>query len=289
LARACKNPLAVNKAELRSLPLERLMRFLVSIPVYNEERHVSDVLAAVRRFASDILVIDDGSTDATPGLLDLQPGVRTIRHRENRGYGQSIIDACGFAAAHEYDWLITLDCDEQHEPAQIPDFLAAIARDDADVISGSRYLHSYPGDDEPPPERRRINVLVNDMFAQVLGLHLTDSFCGFKAYRVAAMRELALDEPGYAFPLQFWVQCVRAGLRICELPVRRIYRDKSRTFGGTLDDPAARLVHYLAVFVRELQREPLQPSPTPDRNLCRAQTSACDPNSLWPRPHISAY
>ena len=82
-------------------------------------------------------------------------------------------------------------------------------------------------------------------------MKLTDSFCGFKAHRVAAVRRLRLDEPGYAFPLQFWVQCARAGLRIKEIPVRRIYLDTRREFGGTLDDPAARLQHYLEVLLRE--------------------------------------
>ena len=234
------------------------MKYLVAIPVYNEERHLPDVLDAVRRYAPDILVIDDGSTDATPTLLRLQPGVHTITHQENRGYGQSLIEAFTFADLHGYDWVITLDCDEQHEPSQIPEFVAQARRGDADVISGSRYLRPFPDDDEAPPARRAINHTINHLLDQILGLRLTDSFCGFKAHRVAAMRALSLDEPGYAFPLQFWVQCVRAGLRIRELPVRRIYRDKSREFGGTLDDPAARLLHYLAVFVRELERCPLR-------------------------------
>jgi dolichol-phosphate mannosyltransferase len=231
------------------------MKFLVAIPVYNEQRYLARVLDAVRAQADDVLVIDDGSTDATPALLAGRPEVRTLRHAENRGYGQSLIDAFRVAARSGYDWVISMDCDEQHEPAQIPEFLAEMARAEADVISGSRYLRDYPDDDPPPAERRQINHIVTLILDQVLGLRLTDSFCGFKAYRVAAMAALALDEPGYAFPLQFWAQCARAGLRIVEIPVRRIYRDTSREFGGTLDDPSARLRHYLAVFVRELQRQ----------------------------------
>jgi len=234
------------------------MRFLVTIPVYNEERHLEGVLDAVRQHATDILVIDDGSTDATPALLQLQPNVHTITHPENRGYGQSLIDAIAYAIRKRYDWVITIDCDEQHEPARIPRFVTEAMRGDADVVSGSRYLQLFEDDDDAPVDRRRINLLVNELLDGALGLRLTDSFCGFKAMRVDAMRRLTLDEPGYAFPLQFWVQCVRAGLRIRELPVRRIYRDKQRTFGGTLDDPAARLQHYMAVFVRALR----QPSPT---------------------------
>ncbi len=247
------------------------MKPLVTIPVYNEERYLLRVLDAVRVHARHILVVDDGSPDATPALLRRYRDVQTITHRENRGYGQSLIDAFAFAAARNYDWVITLDCDEQHEPARIPAFLEEAARDDADIISGSRYLRADPLDEEAPLDRREINHTINHVLAQVLNLHLTDSFCGFKAHRVAALRRLRLDEPGYAFPLQFWVQCVRAGLRIRELPVRRIYRDKSREFGGTLDDPAARLTHYLAVFLRELCRESLLPANEHTLSVCRCR------------------
>ncbi|MEW6251693.1 MAG: glycosyltransferase family 2 protein [Planctomycetota bacterium] len=267
------------------------MRFLIAIPVYNEARYLPGVLAAVRRHArrsaavpaaatwggpgfarsaAEILVVNDGSTDATPALLARERGLHVIAHPENRGYGQSLIDAFAFAAQHGYDWVITIDCDEQHEPAQIPEFMAAAARGDADVLSGSRYLRTFAGDDDPPADRREINQTITKLVDQILGLTLTDSFCGFKAHRVAAMRRLRLDEPGYAFPLQFWVQCARAGLRVRELPVRRIYRDKSREFGGTLEDPAARLTHYLAVFVRELGRE--APAAADWRSgICRCQ------------------
>lgn len=255
------------------------MRFLVAIPVYNEERYLPGVLAAVRAHArcrgqvADLLVIDDGSTDRTPAVLAAQPDLTVITHAENRGYGQSLIDAFAYAAERGYDWVITIDCDEQHEPSQIPEFMAAALRDDADVISGSRYLREFASDDDAPAERRRINMTVNELLAQILCLRLTDSFCGFKAHRVAAMRRLSLDEPGYAFPLQFWVQCVQAGLRIRELAVPRIYRDASREFGGTLDDPAARLQHYLAVFVRELRRERLI---TPRRCILPCGCTAAD-------------
>jgi glycosyltransferase involved in cell wall biosynthesis len=232
------------------------VKLLIAIPVYNEERHLPRVLDAVRRHLPDVLVVDDGSTDKTAAILSRQAGVHTIRHPENRGYGQSLIDAFAFAAVRDYSWVITIDCDEQHEPAQIPEFMAAAAAGDCDVISGSRYLRPDAADDPAPEDRLRINRVINELLAQLVGLRLTDSFCGFKAHRVAAMKRLRLDEPGYAFPLQFWAQCARAGLRIRELPVRRIYRDPTREFGGTFDDPAARLQHYLEVLLQELRREP---------------------------------
>lgn len=229
------------------------VKHLLAIPVYNEERHLPRVLAAVRQHVRDILVVDDGSSDGTARVLAAQPDVHVLRHPENRGYGQSLIDAFHFADRHGYDWITTIDCDEQHEPRQIPDFLQHAERGGVDIISGSRYLRESPGNDAAPADRRRINMIINELLDQLLELKLTDSFCGFKTHRVRAVRRLRLDEPGYAFPLQFWVRCVRAGLRIMELPVRRIYLDQSREFGGTLDDPAARLQHYLEVLVRELR------------------------------------
>jgi glycosyltransferase involved in cell wall biosynthesis len=234
----------------------RPVRTLVAIPVYNEQRHVLRVLDLVLEHAPaprTVLVIDDGSTDATPTLLAQHP-VEVIRHSRNRGYGRSMQDAFRWAAVDGFDWVITMDCDEQHEPAAIPDFVAAAAAGDADVISGSRYMHLDQDADNPPADRRAINAQITAEVNGRLGLNLTDSFCGFKAYRVEAIKRLRLDVDGYAFPMQFWVQAVAAGLRVREIPVKLIYNDLSRSFGGPLDDPQVRLNHYRCVLHRELRR-----------------------------------
>lgn len=228
-------------------------RVLLAIPVYNEERYLDRVISEVRRYASDILVIDDGSTDRTPLLLASHP-VEVIRHATNRGYGRSMQDMMRWADVDAYDWLITMDCDEQHEPAAIPSFVEALRQDDADVISGSRYLQSAASDDAPPPDRRSINATITAEINARLGLGLTDSFCGFKAYRIAAVKRLDLDVDGYDFPMQFWVQAAARRLRVREIPVRLIYNDPTRTFGGPLNDATVRLETYRRTLCRELRR-----------------------------------
>ncbi len=145
-----------------------------------------------------------------------------------------------------------MDCDEQHEPSRIPHFIAQTEAGHADIISGSRYLSELAGNCRPPEARRAINARITAMLNETLGLELTDAVCGFKAYRVEALRRLRLTVPGYAMPMQFWIQAVRAGLTIVETPVRLIYKDATRQFGGTLDDPEARYRHYLDVFNAEL-------------------------------------
>jgi dolichol-phosphate mannosyltransferase len=229
---------------------------IVAIPVFNELRYVEHVLQKVRQFHDQVLVIDDGSTDGTAELLAARTDIQLIRHPENRGYGQSIIDSFNWADAHGYDWVITMDCDEQHEPEMIPQFVRYIREGRWDIISGSRYLHPDKTDDLPPGDRRTINATITGLVNQSLNLGITDAFCGFKAHRVSAMMPLKLDEPGYAFPMQLWPRVASMNLRIKEIPVRLIYNDPNRHFGGLLDDAAVRLSHYLDVFNRELKWQP---------------------------------
>jgi dolichol-phosphate mannosyltransferase len=240
------------------------MRWLIAIPVYNEQGYVRRVLEKVLAQARaieaghdglrvDVLAIDDGSTDHTPCLL-AQQRVDVIRHATNHGYGRSLRDAFRWAIANGYDWVLTMDCDEQHEPAAIPQFVSRAALGDADVISGSRYLRPDARDDSAPAERASINALVTREVNERLGLRITDAFCGFKAYRVRSLRRLDLTVDGYAFPMQFWAQAVAQRLRIVELPVRRIYKDMTRSFGNGLDDGQVRLALYRRVLLEEIER-----------------------------------
>ncbi len=234
------------------------MRILVAIPVHNELKYVNQVLDKVLGYHRDILVVDDGSIDGTADLLRQRSDIQVIRHPVNRGYGQSLIDAFKYADARGYDWVITMDCDEQHEPEMIPEFIRRIESDQWDIISGSRYLAVREDDDLPPGDRRLVNRSITTIIDELFGWKLTDTFCGFKAHRVSAMRNLCLDEPGYAFPLQLWPQAWLGQLRINEVPVRLIYNDPNRSFGGILDETAIRLKHYLEVLARELDRSTAQ-------------------------------
>jgi dolichol-phosphate mannosyltransferase len=230
------------------------VRLLIAIPVYNERQYVQRVLDRVLHYNPQVLVIDDGSSDGTAEYLESRSDIHLIRHPENRGYGQSLIDAFAWADKRGYDWVITMDCDEQHEPERIPDFIREIDADRWDLISGSRYLKPSTKDDLPPGDRQMINGTITAMLNKLFGVRLTDSFCGFKAHRIAAMRKLHLDVPGYAFPMQLWPQVFGHHLRVKEIPVRLIYNDPTRHFGGLLDDAEKRLEHYLEVLAAEMDR-----------------------------------
>jgi len=225
---------------------------ILTIPVYDEAPTIRRVLDRARLYACDVLVVDDGSTDGTSEMLGRERGIHLIRHRRNEGYGKSLTDAFEFAIRRGYDYLVTMDADEQHDPSLLPAFLREIPQ--YDIVSGSRYLEELPGSDPAPLERRRINEEMCQVLRNCCGLELTDAFCGYKAYQTKSLRRLEISEQGYAMPLQLWVQAAHLGLRTLEIPCHRIYNDPNRTFGGVLDNAEVRRRHYLETIERELAR-----------------------------------
>jgi len=240
------------------------MKLLTAIPVYNEERHLESVLSEVRRYSPDILVINDGSTDRTAELLAQQSDITVITHPSNRGYGAALVSAFQYAIDHDVEVLVTMDCDGQHEPARIPVLLEAIHN--ADIVSGSRYLRDFRQNSLAPQDRARINQIITTELNEQLGCDLTDTFCGFKAYRGAALRKLHITESGWGMPLQLWVQAVHAGLRIKEVGVPRVYLDPNRAFGGMLNDANERLAYYRRVIADALRE--VRQCALPPHSLC---------------------
>jgi glycosyltransferase involved in cell wall biosynthesis len=221
-------------------------RWLAALPVYNEVGYVDGILDQVTQYAEHVVVVDDGSSDGTGRLLDLRDDITVIRHGKNRGYGAALKSAFDYTLQNGFSGIVTLDCDGQHQPQRIPSFIEAAA--DVDIVSGSRYLQQFEGDDAPPSERVFINRCITAELNQRLGFQLTDAFCGFKAYRREALLQFRITDPGYAMPLQLWVQAAAAGLRVTELPVPLIYLDLERSFGGSLDHSETRLKYYRQVL-----------------------------------------
>ena len=253
-----------------------MIKALTALPVYNEANHVSPVLDEVLRYCREVLVVDDGSRDGTAEILAARGDVYVATHAVNRGYGAALQSAFDFALHKGYDVLVTIDCDGQHEPCLIPEFIARIA--EADIVSGSRYLKEFPDDSQPPEERRRINEIITRRVNRQLGLGLTDAFCGFKAYRVPILGKFSLTEMGYAMPLELWVQAVALGLAIVEMPVPLVYLDEARSFGGALDHGETRLKVYDEVLDRAMAAAGIVPKTTRASARWLGRSAVVDPS-----------
>ena len=245
-----------------------LPAILIAIPVFNERKYINEILYTVRNYSKDILIINDGSTDGTSDELRKHTDIKVLHHAVNIGYGQSIIDAFHYAYINSYEWVITLDCDHQHEPSYLLHFYHEIKKDDFDIISGSRYIQKLATESkQPPAERVMINKLITNILNTELNLSLTDSFCGFKAYRVSAVATLELEEKGYGLPLQFWIHASKAGLRISEISVPLIYHDPERNFCGIFENHHIRLRYYIDIIEKELGY-------SIDQNIAKYQNSS---------------
>jgi len=136
------------------------IRSLTALPVYNEARHVGPVLDEVLRYSQDVLVVDDGSTDGTSELLSQRRDLHVIRHPRNRGYGAALESAFNFALYDDYDVLVTIDCDGQHQPRLIPElsppatalksFRAADTSSSSPAIAGRRKRAAKLTSKSPP-------------------------------------------------------------------------------------------------------------------------------------------
>ncbi|GAF75738.1 unnamed protein product [marine sediment metagenome] len=235
---------------------------LILVPIYNEQKHIFNVLREIRKYSpEDLLVINDGSTDESRDIIEeiascakLKGKLIIINHSENEGYGKSLIDGINFARDNNYRYLLTLDCDEQHEPELIPQFFEEIKKEEFEIVSGSRYLSFQKQIDTPPEDRYTINRKITGLINEITGYGITDSFCGFKVYRMEDLKKLELTEKGYGLPLQLWIQAYKNNLTVKELLVSMIYKDKNRTFGNYLDNPEKRLAYYQKIIDSEVKK-----------------------------------
>jgi len=201
----------------------------VIIPTYNEVDNLESICAAARAHGYRVLVVDDGSPDGTGDMADaLASGdvALDVLHRPGKaGLGKAY--AAGFAAALDQgaQVLIEMDADFSHDPADLPRLVAAI-EEGAALAIGSRYVRGG-GTDDWPWYRQAISRGGNEYAALMLGLEVSDTTAGFRAYTAAAIKELdpgSCDASGYAFQVEMTWRAHDAGLVITEVPIR--FRDR---------------------------------------------------------------
>jgi dolichol-phosphate mannosyltransferase len=202
------------------------VRPLVVTPTYQEAENIGEFLRRVRAAASDadVLVVDDNSPDGTADLAEQVGtdvgGIEVLRRPRKVGLGDAY--RAGFSVGIErgYDVLIQMDADLSHDPAAIPDFLAAV-ESGADAVIGSRYV---PGGSIPnwPYRRRALSKWGNAYTAFVLGMPIKDATSGYRAYRADMLKTIDFDTTrakGYGFQMELAYRVQRAGGRIVELPI----------------------------------------------------------------------
>lgn len=237
-------------------------RVLAVVPAHDEASGIRLVVEAAAGYLP-VLVVDDGSTDATAEIASAA-GATVVTHHPNRGKGEALRTGFRWALERGYDAVLTLDADGQHDPTEIPAFLGADAERSVDLLVGARDFRAMP------PVRRASNTIGRWAFSWAVGRSIPDNQSG---YRLIGRRLLPLlldsDETGFEFEVEMITTCIRAGLTIGWVPIRTIYGDE-----GSHIRPWTHVTSFVRI-VREARRDvgrpfgPTGPGGDPDNDSAR--------------------
>lgn len=222
------------------------VRAVAVIPAFDEARSIGAVVAGVRPYVAEVIVVDDGSRDGTASVARAA-GATVISHEKNRGKGSAVRTGIARAAlSHDWTHLLMLDGDMQHLPDEVPVLFEAAARTGADLVVGERTF----GKSDMPASRYHANRIGSRALSGFLGTPVRDTQCGFRLFRAEMIRRLTLRATGYEIETEMLVKVRRHGGRIVSAPVTAVYgasvsklrpvRDTTRTC-------------FLAVYYRYLE------------------------------------
>lgn len=208
------------------------LRCCVLIPTYNNSATLKRVLGGVREYTSNLIVINDGSTDQTSEILQEFEHLEVISLAKNKGKGNALKTGFSKAAALGYDYAISMDSDGQHFPDDLPVFINALeARTPDDpqlLVIGSRQM-----DDPSVPQKSSFGNRCSSFWYWVeTGVKLQDTQCGYRLYPLKTVNELALYTSRFELEIEVIVKAAWEGVEVKNLPVKVLY------------DPEERVTHF---------------------------------------------
>jgi dolichol-phosphate mannosyltransferase len=212
-----------------------LGRVLVVVPTYNEAENLAPVVARMRAAVPevDLLVVDDGSPDGTGEIADRlaarDPSVHVLHRAGKAGLGAAYVAGFAWGLGRGYDVLVEMDADGSHAPEQLPRLLRAL--DGADVVLGSRWV---PGGAVVnwPSTRKAISRAGNLYTRLALGIRLRDATGGYRAYRRSVLERIDYRDAqsqGYCFQVDLAWRAVQAGVRVVEVPITFVERERGES------------------------------------------------------------
>jgi glycosyltransferase involved in cell wall biosynthesis len=221
-----------------------LSHCVIVIPAYNEASTIRDVVTRTLQYAERVIVVDDGSTDGTAGLLASLP-VSVLRNTSNSGKAASLVRGIDEALKGQCNAVITLDGDGQHRPEDIPALLAAHEESPDAIVIGARQKTRA----DTPADRYFANRFADFWIAWAAGQPIEDSQSGFRVYPASLLRSVRprCDRTAsFVFESEFLIEAGRRGARLIGVPIPAIYEPRGRRshFRSVVD--VARIVRMVA-------------------------------------------
>lgn len=218
---------------------------MVVIPAYQAEGTLGPIVRAIVAQGLPVIVVDDASTDRTAEEAE-RAGARVVRRGRNGGKGIALREGISLACAGVVPWVVTLDADGQHLPAEIPLLLRAAQTTGADLVIGNR-MQNPRG---MPLERRWTNRFMSWLISRVTGQSVPDTQCGFRWISSRLWDGIRLSSSRYEVESELVIRAARSGFRVTSVPISSVYR-REVSFIRPIRDT----VRFLLLLVR-LSREP---------------------------------
>jgi glycosyltransferase involved in cell wall biosynthesis len=191
------------------------------IPAYLEEKHIADVVRRTLKQLANVVVVDDGSTDATAEEAR-KAGADVIVHEQNRGKGESIKTGFRYWLDHGATYVIILDGDGQHLPEEIDRFIATAASSGAKLLVGTRMSDVR----DMPLVRRAVNRYMSRKISRACGQEIPDTQCGFRMVHRDIIPNLLGGTERFDYETEMLILASRAGCGIASVPISTVYSDE---------------------------------------------------------------
>lgn len=221
---------------------QSVVSILALIPAYNEQSHIGVVVSAAGAYLP-VLVVDDGSTDATAQQAEAS-SAKVLRQTPNQGKGMALRTGFRYALEEGYQAVVTLDADGQHDADEIPKFLGRYHEHPADLIIGARDFSRMPA------VRRFANTFGRWTFSWALGQPNHDNQSGYRLISRRLMEAMLLSrEHGFEFEVEMIVVCLLNGYRLDWVPIRTIYAGERSHI-----NPVRHTLHYFRMVWQTRRR-----------------------------------
>lgn len=218
-------------------------KIVICIPAYNEAHSVTDVIDKAKKYASEVIVYDDGSEDNTAEIARAS-GATVVRNPTNRGYGTALKALFQMAKSLNADMMVTLDSDGQHDPDQIPKVLEPLINGHSDIVIGSRFIN--PDGKTNVPKYRSLGVKAITKITRAASYpDMTDAQSGFRAYNKKALTKIEVYQEGMEVSTEILLSAKEQNLKILEVPIRIEYELKNTSTHNPLVHGFKVLLHVL--------------------------------------------
>lgn len=206
-------------------------KLMVVLPAFNEEKVIDQVLVNLKKtlkkfigWQSQIVVVDDGSSDKT-SIIAHKFGALVLKHPINRGLGGALFTGFQFARLKKVDFLITMDSDGQHDPADIKKIIKPFIEQKADIVIGVRNIF------EMPLDRKIITFLSSFLTFLLFGIWCGDTQSGFRGFNRKAIEKIEIKTQRMEVSSEFFTEIKRNKLKFNQVPIKVIYTAYSRGKG----------------------------------------------------------